>query len=133
MGADFQGKCARLFESSLTQPLTGMDTTAEVKSRGHLLDQALHHISLEHVPLSAIMIATTADPLTATPPIVDTEILEEAVATSEIFRIAAIIYLFRVIHGDTVPLDGRTHEVLDKEPLYQALLTVGVSIVSTCA
>lgn len=91
-----------------------MDHTAELLSRGVILDRALHHISLENVPLSAVMISTASDPLSANPPVVDTEILEEAVATSEIFRLSAVIYLFRVVYGDTVPLDSRTRADMDQ-------------------
>jgi hypothetical protein len=91
-----------------------MDPTAELLSRGVILDRALHHISLQNVPLSAIMISTASDPLSASPPVVDTEVLEEAVATSEIFRLCAVIYLFRVVYGDKVPLDPRTQADMDQ-------------------
>ena len=46
----------------------------------------------------------------------DTEILEEAIATSEIFRHCALIYLYRVVRGDKVDLDARTRESLDEVP-----------------
>lgn len=46
----------------------------------------------------------------------DTEILEEAIATSEIFRHCALIYLYRVVRGDKVDLDVRTRESLDEVP-----------------
>jgi hypothetical protein len=55
-----------------------------------------------------------SDPLSSAPPVTDTEILEEAVATTEIFRYCALIYLFRVMHGDSVPLDARAKECLDE-------------------
>jgi hypothetical protein len=74
----------------------------------------LRQISLKDVPLSAIMICTASEPLSSTLPIVDTEILEESRATSEIFRLCSIVYLFRVCRGDSVPLDAPTQQALDE-------------------
>ena len=91
-----------------------MNTAAELLSRGASIEAALRHLSLKDVPLSAIMICTTTEPLASTPPVIDTEILEESVAASEIFRHCAIIYLFRVCRGDSVPLDPRTQESIDE-------------------
>ena len=92
----------------------GVNTTAELLSRGTTIDAALRQISLKDVPLSAIMICTTSEPLASTPPVIDTEILDETVAASEIFRHCALIYLFRVTRGDSVPLDPRAQESLDE-------------------
>ena len=93
---------------------TGLNIQAEILSRGAVLENTFHSLSLRNVPLSAIMISTSSDPLSSTPPTVDTEMLEEAVATSEIFRHCALIYLYRVVRGDTVDLDARTKESLDE-------------------
>jgi hypothetical protein len=94
--------------------MTGVDATAELLSRGAIVQAELRHISLENVPLSAIMICTTSESLSSSPPFIDTEILEESVATSEIFRHCALIYLFRVMRGDSVPLDNPTQESVDE-------------------
>jgi hypothetical protein len=59
------------------------------------------------------MISPGSEPLTSIPPTVDADILEEAVATSEIFRHCALIYLFRVVRGDKVELGPQTRESLD--------------------
>jgi hypothetical protein len=96
---------------------TGLNVHAEILSRGAVLENTFHSLSLRNVPLSAIMICTSSDPLSSAPPLVDTEILEEAIATSEIFRHCALIYLYRVVRGDSVDLDARTRESLD-EVLY---------------
>lgn len=93
---------------------TGLNVQAEILSRGAVLENTFHSLSLRDVPLSAIMISTSSDPLSSTPPAVDTEMLEEAVATSEIYRHCALIYLYRVVRGDTVDLDARTKESLDE-------------------
>jgi len=55
-----------------------------------------------------------SDPLSSAPPVADTEMLEEAVATTEIFRYCALIYLFRVVHGESVPLDASAQGCLDE-------------------
>ena len=91
-----------------------MDTTAEILSRGPAIEAALRQLSLKDVPLSAIMICTMSEPLSSSLPVIDTEILEESVTASEIFRHSALIYLFRVCHGDSVPLDSRTQESIDE-------------------
>jgi len=91
-----------------------MNTASEILSRGAIIQAELHHVSLKNVPLSAIMICTTSEPLHATPPVVDTEILEQSIATSEIFRNCALIYLFRIMRGDNVPLDARTQECFEE-------------------
>jgi hypothetical protein len=105
---------AKLFTLSRSLEGTGMDRRGEVLSRSHTLEISLRQISLENVPLSAIMITTTSDPWGDRFPIIDTEILEEAVATSEIYRLCTTIYLFRVMHGDNVPLDPVTQEAMDQ-------------------
>lgn len=91
-----------------------MDATAELLSWGFIVQAELQHISLKNVSLNAIMICTTSEPLSLTPPVVDVEILEESVATCEIFRHCAQIYLFRVMRGDNVPLDSQTQESFDE-------------------
>jgi hypothetical protein len=101
-----------MFTRNPTQ--TGLNVQAEILSRGAVLENTFHSLSLRNVPLSAIMIVPSSDPLSSTPPTVDTEILEEAVATSEIFRHCALIYLYRVVRGDKVDLDARTRESLDE-------------------
>ena len=101
-----------MFTRSPTQ--TGLNVQAEILSRGAVLENTFHSLSLRNVPLSAFMIVPSSDPLSSTPPTVDTEILEEAVATSEIFRHCALIYLYRVVRGDKVDLDARTRESLDE-------------------
>lgn len=83
-------------------------------SRGSIVQAELHHISLKNVPLSAIMICTTSEPLTSAPPVTDIDILKESIATSEIFRNCALIYTFRVMMGDRVPLDARTQEAFEE-------------------
>jgi hypothetical protein len=113
-----QGQAAKLFQFSRNPPQTGLNTQSELLSRGSILEKTFHSLSLRNVPLSAIMICTSSDPLSSTPPLVNTEILEEAVATSEIFRHCALIYLFRVVRGDQVELDGRTRESLDEVVLF---------------
>ena len=95
---------------------TGLNPQSELLSRGSVLENTFHSLSLRNVPLSAVMICTSSDPLSSTPPVVDTEILEEAIATSEIFRHCALIYLYRVVRGDKVDLDARTRESLDEVP-----------------
>jgi hypothetical protein len=55
-----------------------------------------------------------SDSLSSAAPFTDTEILEEAIATTEIFRYCALIYSFRVVHGDSVPLDATTNEYLNE-------------------
>jgi hypothetical protein len=60
------------------------------------------------------MICTTSNPLSSTPPVIDTDILEESKATSEIFRNCGLIYTFRVMRGDNVPLDARTQEAFEE-------------------
>lgn len=60
------------------------------------------------------MICTTSNPLSSTPPVIDTDVLEESIATSEIFRNCALIYTFRVMMGDNAPLDARTQEALEE-------------------
>jgi hypothetical protein len=71
-------------------------------------------VSLENVPLSAVMICSGSTPLSDTQPIIDTEILSESVATSEIFRRASSVYTFRAMMGDSVPLDPATQEDIDE-------------------
>jgi len=109
-----KAKAARLFEFSRHPPTTGLNTTSELLTRGAIVQADLRHISLKNIPLSAIMICTTSEPLHATPPVVDTETLEQSIATSEIFRNCALIYLFRVTRGDNVPLDARTQESFEE-------------------
>ena len=85
------------------------------------------------MPLSAIHIFTTSDPLGATPPVTDPEMLEQAIATSEIFRLCALIYLFRVVRGDSVPLDERTHNSLQEVTPLVRKSNLGASIIATSA
>jgi len=60
------------------------------------------------------MICSTSSLLSHTQPVIDTEILSESVATSEIFRRSASIYTFRAMVGDSMPLDPTTQEDLDE-------------------
>ena len=103
-----------LYKWSLDPPLTGLDPSAELYARGAELEKELQQISLQDVPLSAIMLWATSDRLTSAPLNVTTTMLREAWATSEIFRNCALIYLFRVVNGDNVPLDSRTQGSLDE-------------------
>jgi hypothetical protein len=90
--------------------MTGINNAAEILSRGAIVEKELRKVSLKDVPLSAVMICTTSEPLLSTPPVSDMVILDQAVTTSEIFRLCSIIYVFRVCRGDSVPLDDRTQE-----------------------
>ena len=110
----------------------------EILSKGNMLRNLLEHISLKDVPLSAIMVGDTSQPLMSLIPIVDTKILEEAKATTEIFRHAAIIYLYRLMMGDNAPLDAKTKESYDEAfrllaqvPEYPSFLFNHVNVVSS--
>jgi hypothetical protein len=91
-----------------------MNVSHEILSMGTQIQEELRMISLDNVPLSAVMICSGSTPLSDTQPVIDTEILSESVATSEIFRHAAIVYTFRAMMGDSVPLDPGTQEDLDE-------------------
>jgi len=93
---------------------TGLNLRAEILQKGNILAKQLHALSLKDVPISSIIIYDTSVPLSSTPPVTDPEVLEEAIATAEIIRNCAIIYLFRVMHGDTISLDDRTNEALEE-------------------
>jgi len=91
-----------------------MNVSHEILSRGTQIQQELRSVSLENVPLSAVMICSGSTPLSDTQPVIDTEILSESVATSEIFRRGTSVYTFRAMMGDSVPLDPATQEDLDE-------------------
>jgi hypothetical protein len=91
-----------------------MNVSHEILSMGTQIQEELRQISLDNIPLSAVMICSGSTPLSDTQPIIDTEILSESVATSEIFRRAASVYTFRAMMGDSVPLDPSTQEDLDE-------------------
>lgn len=96
------------------------------------MEAELHHISIKDVPLSAIIVHTTSEPLSFAPPIIDTDILQEAIATSEIFRLCALMYLFRVVKGDSVPFDPQTQESFNEvcRPRFKIILKLGIPTIT---
>ena len=70
------------------------------------------------------MICTTSQPLSSTPPVIDTDILEESKVTSEIFRNCALIYTFRAMRGDDVALDARTQEAFEEVSFLEKRLLI---------
>jgi hypothetical protein len=80
------------------------------------------------------MICSASEKLSSTPPVIDTDVLEESIATSEIFRHTALIYLFRVTSGDNVPLDSQTQESFDEViPFLHIVAYIGIPIIIPCS
>ena len=72
------------------------------------IKQELLDVSLEDLPLEYVSICSSGNDVSSLASGVDRQLIREAVTTAEIFRHATLLYLFRIMNGDNVPLDDDT-------------------------